>query len=431
MCCAAQGACAGCAARVREARASEEVRAALPLVRAALETAAREADAPVERVEDAFALAAGYDRPQRALTCALYVSRVLRLRERLRAEGRGHELHTLRACAAPSAHAVWRAVGTVAPPLANATLVVALRMSMALPVMSAEAVRCRTVGGYESKRCSALSGAPRSDGAEREEWARAHPRAADQHALTCKCGGGAIHTHDGVVEAVAKVLKEWGVPVRTEDRTGLEHTQKRMDLVAPLGGDWGTAGLMVDFTRRYGGDQEELRKAEEQKEEKYNRVYGLPVTMRGAAYNELAELGGRGREVITRLVTLGEDTTGAHPEDLRLELLARLGAAVHLGNAASMAYFRKVNDDIHGFAPTERALVPAGMNRVLGVRGALAPQLSRGRGRPRKQAGPAPAARSGGAGEQRCTAAGGQVANEVSAGAQAGRPQGAASSDCT
>lgn len=107
--------------------------------------------------------------------------------------------------------------------------------------------------------------------------------------------------------------------------------------------------------------------------------------MRGAAFNQFAVLGPHAMDVVNRLVQVGMGTTGAHPDDLRTELLASLGAAVLRGNAASFAYFAEVNNDRSCHAPRASALVPQGMRWATGVTGRVT-SFRRGRGRPRAAA---------------------------------------------
>ena len=220
-------------------------------------------------------------------------------------------------------------------------------------------------------------------GAERrEELAARDPHAADRHALTCKCGGKQIHTHDNVCGAFARVGAEWGVPVRVELKRDLPPNM-RIDCTVTTGGDVGTLGLAVDWTRRIGEGQVGLRRAETEKERKYDDAFQLPMTVRGAAFSEFGELGPHAMEVVERLVGLGRETTGSHPDDLRLELLTRLSAAIIYGNAASIAYFAGVNrKEDRGHAPLAEALKPMGMRLATGVRGRLAGGKQRGRRRP-------------------------------------------------
>lgn len=193
-----------------------------------------------------------------------------------------------------------------------------------------------------------------------------------------------------------------------------------MDIDQPGAADYGDYSLMVDFTRRHGGGQVELARAEREKETKYGRLYQAAVTMRGAAFNEFGEMGPHAVEVLDRAVTQGVLHTGSHPDDLRAELMARLGAAVLFGNAAAFAHFATLNPGLAGWAPSKESLKARGQLMVTGVRGRLAaPARVRGRGRPSAEsaaaAGAARAAAAVGAGgglrgehsESVCAASGG------------------------
>jgi hypothetical protein len=155
-----------------------------------------------------------------------------------------------------------------------------------------------------------------------------------------------------------------------------------MDLKVPLGGDPGLGALMVDITRRFQGTQDSLRRAEQQKEEKYENFFLVPATMKGAAFNELGELGPGACDVVGRLVALGARATGSHPDDLRVELLGRVGVAIFTGNARAYAHFADLNQpEARGFAPFTSALAPSGQRAATGMTGRLT--RWKGRGRPK------------------------------------------------
>jgi hypothetical protein len=376
-CCTSEhGACAGCRPKVDELRATEEVRGLLrdETVREAVRLAADAAGpgATTGRVEDAFVAASAYRAPQRAMTCALLAVRCAALERELTRPGRETELRTWRACAAPSAYSVWLA-SPMAVKLSDGAFRVAMRMMFGLIVMSPTALRCRTKAGYEGKVCR-LRGIK-----DFEAHAAVHPRAADQHALTCKCGGCQIHTHDDVVHASANTANSWGVRVLVESKRGLP-SGMRMDNEAPEAGD-PCEPLMADWTRRFQAGQVELSRAEDEKERKYNEAYQMMVTMRGAAFNEFGELGPHAMDVVNRLVAVGVRTSGSHPADLKTEMLARIGAAVLNGNAAAFAHFAEINGDRRGHAPTKLELKPAGQRWAAGVTGQLAGRGRRGRPR--------------------------------------------------
>jgi hypothetical protein len=178
----------------------------------------------------------------------------------------------------------------------------------------------------------------------------------------------------------------------------------RIDVDVPLAGDLGTMGLELDFTKRHGANRPALKVAEETKETKYGKVYRAPMTVRGVAFNEFAELGPHGQDAVDRAVALGEQNTGSHPDDLRRELLAAIAHAIHFGNASALAYFKEVNNDHAGLAPLPQGLVRRGQELATGVTGQLTGPGTRGRGRPKKVSVPvrrAPPMR-GAAGTARC-----------------------------
>jgi hypothetical protein len=377
VCCAVQGACTGCRGRVQEARRGEEVRAMWrdEGVKTSLRIAAEAGGVEVVRVEDAFAVAAEYRAPQRAVTCALLLVRFLAMRKRLEEAGKQAELRVLRGCAELTHYAAWLIL-PLERMLSDAAFLPAMRRLYGLEVLQSESLRCKTIAGKEGKTCPVKGVRPR----DFAKYAAANPRAADDHALMCKCGGGGIHTHDGYVIAYAATVREWGVSGKMESRRFLPGG-KRMDHELTLAGDPGTVGFMCDFTRRHLGGEVELRSAEEAKEKKYNKLYTAPVTMRGAAFNDLGVMGKGCMEAVDRAVAEGVISTGSHPADLKLEMLGRLSCAVMRGNAASFAYFAEVNNERGGFAPRPGALEPCGRRRALGVTGTLTG--TRGRGRPR------------------------------------------------
>lgn len=345
------------------------------VLREALAMSAREAGVQVVQLEDAFTVASEYAAPQRALSCALYTVRVMQLRDELTGAGRTHELHVLNAVAQESAYAVFLAAPFAAARMSDAATTVALRRCYGLAVLKGGSTKCRTKAGQEREVCT--SGA-RVNGIE-----CAPERRGDAHALTCKCGGGAIHGHDRVVQAVGMATLEWGIATKMESSEFLGPNQ-RMDLVFPLAGRPGHLGMAVDWTRRVFGSADTLREAERNKEEKYLEAYTVPMDVYGAAYTDMGVLGQRARAVVNRLVTLGERTTGAHPDDLRLQLLAAVGAAIHNGNASTIAYFGEVNGDESLGVPNTWGLNQLGTRHALRVSGGPVTG-GRGRGRPRKE----------------------------------------------
>jgi hypothetical protein len=378
VCCAVLGGCVGCTAGIAELRRTEDVRALLRDggVRGAVQAAAEAAEVPVARVENALVAASVYEAPQRALTCALLGARFEALVRALTLDGKAAALRALRACAHPAAYAVWCAVPVALRSMSEAVFTVAMRQAYALPILDPRALHCQTAAGRESKICVLR------DVRDVAVYAARNPEAADAHALTCKAGGGPIHTHDDVVTAFAQVTSSWGCDTRTDSKRFLP-PNTRMDVDLPNAADYGTWSLMVDFTRKYGAGQVELERAERAKEAKYDRLYMAEVTMRGAGFNEFGELGPRAMDVVDRAVAQGVLHTGSHPDDLRAELLARLGAAVLFGNASALAHFAWLNPGLAGWAPSKEALRPRGQVLAVGVRGRLS-AYTRGRGRPKK-----------------------------------------------
>lgn len=365
-CCTRHGACVGCKEQLSELRKSTEV---IDLLKEngvvdAINRAARVVGVTSLKVEDAFVAASVYKAPQRALTCALMSVKVTELHDAVAMRPR--ERMALRACSQASAYAVWLAAPLVLKSMTNDVFRVAMRQAFALSILSPTALVCKTKAGYEGKCCK-LKGIKKEDFAARAE---AEPWLADEHAMVCKCGGSQIHTHDGVVRAFAHTAGGWGVWSRMESGKDLP-ANMRIDNELPLAGDTAGESLMVDWTRRFQGGQATLLAAEREKEDKYEKAFEAPATCRGAAFNEYGELGPHALQVVDRVVSLGARATGSHPADLKVEMLAAIGAAIHFGNAAAYAHFAELNKDCHGFAPRKAALWPAGQRRATGATGQL------------------------------------------------------------
>ena len=373
VCCAILGACAGvgggCAERVAQARATEVVRQVLTQVDvwAALTEAAELVRVPRDNVVDAFAVAAQYRAPQRAMTCALLSLRVRELAQALQRAGTegNRALRVWRAASCPTAYAVWTAAPT-AVKMSDEVFRLAMRQLYDLPILKPDALTCVTNTGRAGKTCP-LRGASDVGFAR---YAAMHPRAADEHALTCKCGGGLVRTHDYVAHTCATVVNEWGVHVALEDRSYLPGAM-RVDMSVPMAGEPGALGLAVDFTRVYRGGDVHLERKEAAKEEKYGRVYQVDMTVKGFAFSEFFEIGKSAMAVVDRLVALGVRATGSHPDDLRAELLARMGAATYYGNASQFAHFAMLNKDYSRDAPCMQPIAPSGMVQAMGARGRL------------------------------------------------------------
>ena len=85
--------------------------------------------------------------------------------------------------------------------------------------------------------------------------------------------------------------------------------------------------------------------------------------MRGFAFDQFGRLGRDARLVVDRLVDAGERQSGAHPDDLRRELLAAVGAAVNYAMAARYARAGIINHDNSSGVPNM-----ARLNAASGVR---------------------------------------------------------------
>ena len=315
----------------------------------AVSAAAAASDAPLAAVISAFALAAAYHAPQRALTCALNGFALERLRHALALAGHARQSRVLDAAADFPAFAFFLAspVGHFA--VTDAVFEVAIRMRVCAPILSPTSVQCRTVLGLKPRTCS-LHASAMGD--------------ADLHALTCKCGGGAIRTHDLVRAAVASAPCSWGVPTPQEYRAGLPG-QLRMDLFSFAAG-LNRSPLAVDVTRRCGASYAALQRAEDEKVAKYVRHFAMPVTLRGFAFDELGRCGPQAREVVSLLVRAGARLGAGHPDDLALEVWASFGVGLMRATALRFAYFAEVNHDHSRNAPDARALAPAGQRYVPG-----------------------------------------------------------------
>jgi len=356
--------CAGCVAAADAALASPVVSDALAgEVAAALQAVAAQIPAPQRAVRRAFALAAQFQTPQRALTCAVHGRCVEVLRAELSAHGRAHELLALESMADPAAFAIYVAAPLRPLELADDALMVALRTALDAPILSPQSLLCQTVAGREGKPCPV---ATLATAAARSAAARADARAADRHARTCKRGGGVLRVHNHVVAAVGGLLTDWGVPNVQEARDFLpgecrmDNLCRASNAVSPY--------LAADLTRRDDARLDALAAAERGKEDKYAAIYQAPVLVRGFAFNQFGRIGPQARELVNRWVAAGVRACGAHPDDLRSELLATFGHALHTAQAHVYARFAAVNGDKGMSAPREAALVPAGQRRPGGVR---------------------------------------------------------------
>ena len=71
----------------------------------------------------------------------------------------------------------------------------------------------------------------------------------------------------------------------------------------------------------------------------------------GFAFDQYGRIGADARGVVARLVVAGELASGAHPDDLRRELLAQFGAAVAYAMASRYARAAGINKDTSMGAP--------------------------------------------------------------------------------
>ena len=134
---------------------------------------------------------------------------------------------------------------------------------------------------------------------------------------------------------------------------------QRMDLlisgVAP-----GRTYLAVDLSSVSYGGSAALDARERHKEAKYSPSYGNAALVRGCAFNYLGVLGSQGAEAISRMVDVGVRACGGHPEDLRRELLATFGHAMHTASAFVFARAGWINNDRGRGVPLLDAAAPAG-----------------------------------------------------------------------
>lgn len=266
----------------------------------------------------AAALAARYDRPQRALTCAAYA----RLAAGLVAGSDRLARATLRSMASVGARAVFDAapVPGAAAPSADA-LMVAIRSALGVRVLPADVRphQREKVGKCLPCGCAV---ARASD----------HP---DLHARICKAGDGPRMAHDSVMDAVGKLLNEWGLFAQRESRRYLPG-KLAIDLFVP-GAGTGGRDLAVDFTRSdvevhvhaaaraAGAGAAALIRS---KTAKYLEAYRRTVDVGIWATDHLGGLAPEGARVIDQLVQAAAHV-GGHPDDLRRELLCVFSVAMN------------------------------------------------------------------------------------------------------
>jgi hypothetical protein len=401
-CCAlargGDGACACCAAIAAAAAAALE--AELPgvtaEVRDAVDEAADRFEAPRGATWAAFACATRYHQPQRAVTCALNGF----LRDRLVTRLTRDQAALLDAGCSRGAYS-WLLVAPFgACKLEDVSFSCFLRLRLGARVLDPSSRVCATTSGATPRSCT-LRGVARGD--------------ADAHALSCKCGGHSIATHNYVRSRLAVLLRSWGLVCAEESHTFLSGgAASKMDLELLNGGP-ARQVLGVDLTRVFAGGRAALALAERAKVTKYEDRYMVPACVRGFAFNAVGCVGDQAVAVADMVACAGARCGAGHADDLLLELWGVFGVALARATTVRMAHFARLSNDVSAHAPQQRALVPAlnrfatGMTfgtssvvrrRVLrpySVAGVAPPRRRPARGAGLRAAGP-PAARGGGGG---------------------------------
>jgi hypothetical protein len=324
-----------------------------PMEREIFDILATRIGRPPDALWPAVRLASRYRAPQRALTCAVNGAWCSRLREQLIRDELQTELTALDSMSDAGAHTFFRAAPFGALAMGDDAFMVALRSTLAAPILGPQSVKCIPTAGREGRCCSLDEARERVPGS----------RLADTHARTCKRGGGAVRAHNLVRSRLADVVRGWGVAA-SEEANDFLTGELRIDLLVRSAGLADHALLAVDFTRRDSTVVQTLQTAERVKELKYSSQYGCAAVVRGFAFNELGRLGPQAHEVIMRLVHAGERASGAHPDDLRAELLANFGHALHTAMAHQYARVAANNDDRTLSAPRFEALSQPYRRRV-------------------------------------------------------------------
>jgi hypothetical protein len=112
--------------------------------------------------------------------------------------------------------------------------------------------------------------------------------------------------------------------------------------------------LAVDVTRVETTPESSMKllnDAEMAKRKKYQQRYPADVEVRGFAFDQFGQLGQDARLVVERLVNVGRLASGAHGDDLRRELLSKLGATVMFALASRYARAAAINKDVSRAAP--------------------------------------------------------------------------------
>jgi len=354
VCCAlagdGDGGCAHCAGLA--AAALRALDAELPGLAGGLldmvALSARAAGAPDDATWAAFVLATRYAQPQRAVSCALHGFMRARLDEVLSPKLR----RTLEAAAEFPSYA-WLLAAPVADfAVPDAVFACAMRMRLSAPILLPKSVRCQTAAGGKPRSCT-INGCANGE--------------ADAHALSCKCGGHSISSHNYVRVCLAALLRTWGLTVAEESHDYLPRTRAlKMDLLV-TGAGLGQGLLAIDLTRRFAADAAALLGAECAKVAKYAARYMVPVTLAGFAFSELGACGRQARAVGALLVNAAARLTAGDPADLSLEFWATFGVALWRATTARFAHFARLNGDRSAHAPQEAALVPGSFRRVTGA----------------------------------------------------------------
>ena len=304
--------------------------------------------APPRPVWLAFALAARAAQPQRAITCALNGF----ARERLAARLPPHRLRALEAAGEFPAYAWLLAapIGDYSVP--DVVFACAMRMRLGAGILDPRSVICRTLAGGKPRSCT-LQGVARGD--------------ADAHALSCKCGGHSISTHNYVRSCLSARLRTWGLTVSEESHEMMAGPAGlKMDIVVQ-GAGAGRHQLAIDLTRRFNAGTQALEQAEREKETKYSAVYMIPLTIRGFAFSEFGACGSHACDVAARVVNAAARQGAGDPADLSLEFWATFGVALARATAARFAHFARLNRDRSLHAPQASELAPGSFRRVTGA----------------------------------------------------------------
>lgn len=355
------GGCPQCAAAAGRAAAAleEELPGVGAAARRAVGVSAAAFAAPPEAAWRSFALASAYHQPQRAATCALLGFARDALVADLRRWGCERELRLLEAASDRSAYAWLLAAPLGEFAVTDCVFSTAMRLRMGAAILDPGSVRCALRSGHKPRSCT-LHGCARGS--------------ADAHALSCKCGGYSIASHNYQRSKLGGKVRAWGIPCGEECHDFLPGgLGVKMDLFA-MGAGLCRAPLAVDLTRRFGADAAALAAAERDKETKYATRYEVPVSMFGFAWDELGRVGPQARMAGDLLVAAAARMGAGHHEDLALEFWATHGIAVALANTVRLAHFAYLNNDRTRYAPQQDALAPRGQRRATGASFSLMPR---------------------------------------------------------